>query len=79
MRFNLGDLIEYQDYRGIIDFIDTSYIVVRGCVSSTNGNPPRLLIFPQYQDKVNIIEKTTLTPEEATELLRDQKYSCPIK
>jgi|ETNmetMinimDraft_5_1059913.scaffolds.fasta_scaffold114333_2 hypothetical protein len=79
MGFNLGDLVEYQDYRGIVDFIDTSYIVIRGCVSSTNGNPPRLLIFPQYQDKVNIIEKTTLSNDEVVDLLKDQKYSCPIK
>ena len=79
MKFSLGDLIEYNDYIGIIDFIDTYYIVVRGCKVGPEGNPPRLVIFPDYQDEVKIIEKSKLTDDEMKLSLREQKYSCPVK
>lgn len=79
MKFSLGDLVEYRDYTGIIDFIDACYIVIRGCKIGPEGNPPRLVIFPDSLDEVKIIKKSRLTDEEMKLSLRDQKYSCPIK
>jgi len=79
MNFNLGDIVEYKNYQGMIDFIDSCYIVVRGCKVGPEGNPPRLVIYPNFQDDVKIIEKSTLDEESAKKLLANQNYSCKVK
>ena len=53
--FSLGMLVEYRNHCGIIDFIDSSYLIIR-LPPSEGRQSPRLIVHPKYQDEIKVLK-----------------------
>lgn len=56
--FSLGMLVEYRNHCGIIDFIDSSYLIIRlpPSEASEGRQSPRLIVHPEYQDEIKVLK-----------------------
>lgn len=56
MRFFEGMEVCYQSKCGIIDFVSEYYVVLKLPAANSSLNSARLLIFPEYYKKVEVLK-----------------------
>ena len=57
MSFSEGTKVIYKERVGIIDFVDSEYIVVRWD-ESENTCAARLVVYPQYYNKITLFKSS---------------------
>ena len=56
INFNIRDEVVYKHHKGIVSFVDESYIVIKG--QSVRGRDyPLLVVFPEYYQDVILIRE----------------------
>jgi hypothetical protein len=56
INFNIRDEVIYKHHKGIVSFVDESYIVIKG--QSVRGRDyPLLVVFPEYYQDVILIRE----------------------
>jgi hypothetical protein len=57
MSFSEGTKVIYKNKTGIIDFVDTEYVVVRWDEIG-GSNPARLVVYPQCYNKITLFKSS---------------------
>ena len=58
MSFAEGTEVIYKGSYGVIDFIHETYVVIK-LPAAPNGNPPRVLVFPDNYKEIEIAKAST--------------------
>ena len=56
MRFCAKDEVEYRGMQGVVTFADSAYIVISLPAVSDKNNPAGLVVFPEQQKNVYLID-----------------------
>jgi len=57
MRFCEKDEVEYKGMKGVVTFADPAYIIISLPAVSEKHNQPKLLVFPEQQKKVYLVNE----------------------
>ena len=57
MRFCEKDEVEYKGMKGVVTFVDSSYIIISLPAVSEKHNQPKLVVFPEQQKKVYLLNE----------------------
>jgi len=57
MRFCEKDEVEYKGMSGVVTFVDSAYIVITLPQHNSKLNPPKLVVFPEQQKNVYLMNE----------------------
>lgn len=57
MSFAEGTKVIYKGKDGVIDFVDSQYVVVRWN-EVAGENPARLIVYPDYYDRITLLKSS---------------------
>jgi hypothetical protein len=60
MKLNEGDFVQYRKHKGVVDFICEHYCVLQ-LPPNENRSAPRLLVFREFQEEINVLEAKAVT------------------